>query len=99
MKRIVVLSLFFLFSPAPGASEMTFKVFGKEIKKTNLEELKSKIPPVEINLLEGHEENKRVCYRALSLKKVLEWAYGNELSKGEEVLFTCLDGYQPSVPL
>lgn len=52
----------------------------------------------EITVWEPVEE-KNVTFIALNLKKVLDKVYGPEWVNFEEIVATCTDGYQPSIPV
>lgn len=90
-----------IFSPAVslanGTQEFTFKDHGKITKKISIEELKTLVTPVEKSVYDPLEQT-TIIYKALPLNTVLEKIYGAKLKQAEEFLFTCSDGYKPSIP-
>ena len=74
-----------------------FKEAGKLVKKLTLEELGKLVSAEKIKVNELHEKS-QMEYQAFRFKSVLDAIYGKRWSKTEEILFTCSDGYQPSVP-
>jgi mono/diheme cytochrome c family protein len=87
-----------LFPVISKAADFVFKLRGKIVKTLTLEDLKKITPPKDIEVLEMHE-NKQVVYKALDFSTVLKSVYGESWKKNDEMLFTCLDGYQPSIPI
>ncbi len=74
----------------------TLTVAREGMKKTY--ELEALGKPVDVSVLEPHEQ-KALTFKALPLDVVLDKTYGPEWRKQEELLFTCADGYQPSIPV
>lgn len=72
----------------------------KSVVKSELsyEHVKQGLKIHDVSVYEPHMGELRI-YRGVSFKDVLNKIYGKEWSKYEEILFTCKDGYQPSVPL
>ena len=56
------------------------------------------VPTVEMTVWDPHE-NKEVKYKGYPANALLDKIYGREWRKIEDVLFTCADGYQPSIPV
>jgi hypothetical protein len=56
------------------------------------------VPAETVRVYEPYEQ-REVSYRALRFDAVLDALYGDRWRREEELLFTCLDGYQPSVPV
>lgn len=65
------------------------------MKGNNLEGL---VPPVPVKTFETHE-GKEVAWRGIPARKLLDVAFDKNWEKAEEILFTCEDGYQPSIPV
>jgi len=84
-------------SLANGTQEFTFKDHGEITKKISVEELKTLAIPVEKSVYDPLEQT-TTTYKALPLNTVLEKIYGGKLKQAEELLFTCSDGYKPSIP-
>jgi mono/diheme cytochrome c family protein len=77
---------------------VTFQSKGKTVNAWDHAELEKRAPAQEIEVWEPHEK-KLVKYRGFSMQKLLTAAYGEGWRKQEEILFTCSDGYQPSLPI
>lgn len=95
MKSILI---FLLVSVTAFTADLTFLIRGKEKAAFSLDEVKNKIKPQEVTVWEPHED-KQVTYVGFDFKELLALAYGENWSKEEEILFTCTDGYQPSIPM
>lgn len=95
---VVVLGL--LVGSAASADErtITFKAKGKTVRELTLTELRALVAPQTARVVETHEGDDRE-YEGFPFTKVLDVVYGTEWSRTEEVLFTCVDGYQPSIPV
>lgn len=87
-----------LSSFAFAEQEIRFNKKGQLVKKYTLEEFKKAFPEETLTVREDHEERKNVTYRGVHLKKVMEQVYGKWAGL-DEILFVCIDGYKPSVPL
>lgn len=96
--RVLVLLLLLtaLADPQPRA-ELVFKVRGEPIEILTLAELQKRLPTVALTLHEPHELAPRV-YKAFALEPLLREVYGTRWQAHDELLVTCWDGYQPSVP-
>lgn len=99
----LVLIFAFVFSSAawcgaPASQDMTFKDHGKVVKILTIQELKQIAPPESVRVFDPNQ-GKEVEFQALPLKAILNKVYGELWKKSEELLFTCRDGYQPSLPL
>lgn len=77
--------------------ELIFKSHGVLVKKMDLDSLEATAPSQYQPVYEVHE-SKNLNYKAYHFTKVLDAAYGAAWHRAEEILFTCTDGYQPSVP-
>ncbi len=97
----VLATLVLSFSPFARnalALEITFKSHAKLVKTLTLEELMKKAHVQSVKLIEPHEMISRE-YVGFSANALFTAIYGPKWMKAEEVLFTCLDGYQPSIPV
>ena len=74
---------------------LTFELHGEEVSRIDPG---SAIESVDVEVHEPHE-SKRVVYEAYPLIPVLEQVYGPRWRDEEEILFTCADGYRPSIPV
>lgn len=87
-----------LLSSRGIATEIKFQKAGVLVKALDDRELRTLISPVSVEVYEPHEQG-NVRYKAVSLRRVLDALYGTQWSQQEELLFTCADGYQPSIPV
>lgn len=92
----IVLVLFSFVSVAM-AQELSFRAHDKEIQSFSLEALKKLAPAKDITVYEPHEKAK-VTYSAIPARAVFEAVFKEDWKEADEILFTCEDGYQPSVP-
>lgn len=83
---------------ARGDDPVTFRQGGKEVKRLTRAELEKAATPQAITVWEPHE-SREVTYEGFPFQKLLSAAYGESWKKTEEILFTCADGYQPSLPV
>ncbi|MEW6056353.1 MAG: c-type cytochrome [Bdellovibrionota bacterium] len=75
----------------------TFKSHGKEVKKLSLDSLQKVVSPEKVRV-DDPSAKEQVTYEALQFQKILNSVYGDAWKRAEELLFTCADGYQPSIP-
>lgn len=86
------------FSVSLFAESLEFKRLGGVVTTLSLAQMTKAVTPITISYDEPHE-NKLRKYKAVSFKKLLEFAYGPRIIDADEVLFTCADGFKPSVSL
>ncbi len=80
------------------ASPLSFQDKGKPVGTLERAELEKKAPSRELEVWEPHEK-KTVKYKGYDMQQLLTAVYGESWKKQEEILFTCSDGYQPSLPI
>lgn len=90
-----ILSLTLHADPQP----LALKKHGTPLTQLTREELTLKIPLETVEVADEHEGGAITKYRGFPFLKILETLYGKDLNNADELLFTCADGYQPSVPL
>jgi mono/diheme cytochrome c family protein len=95
--RLVVLSVL-AASWVVKADDLVFKLKGKGVKTLTFDQLEKISPPHDLPVYEIHEA-KDVTYQVSDLRSVLTAVYGELWKNSDEILFTCLDGYQPSIPV
>jgi hypothetical protein len=84
---------------APGEpSPLGFSNRGKPVGQWSRAELKRIVPVETVTVWEPHED-RNVTYEGFEMAKVFAAVYGERWQEMEEVLFTCADGYQPSLPM
>lgn len=83
---------------AQNSTNVEFKTDGKTVKSLSVEELRTIVPVVSLKVFEAHEKKDRV-YRAIPVRPVFDKIFGKDWEKAQEVIFTSIDGYQPSIPV
>ena len=100
-KKAEALAALVLAAAAParaGDDALAFRSHGTAVASRDLAALKKVAPPETVRVYEPYEQ-REVSYLALRFDRVLDALYGKEWRSEEELLFTCRDGYQPSVPV
>jgi hypothetical protein len=99
-KTITAIFGFAVFFPtfALRADTFAFKKKGEMVKNLSFEELKKLIPVQKITVWDGNAEQDDT-YKGIPMVPLLDVIYGKTWRDSEELLFTCLDGYQPEVPV
>jgi cytochrome c2 len=82
-------------SETPGLS---FARHGEPVAMATLESLRERFPASRVRVREPYETSE-VSFEAFSLAVVLDAIYSPSWRDEEELLFTCSDGYQPTVPV
>ena len=90
----VVLSLFF----ATSTAAFDFKVKGSVSKSISDDAIRSQKSAAVVKIYEPHD-NHVTSYKGLPFNDLMDQAIGKSWRDAEEVLFTCADGYQPSIPV
>lgn len=99
MKILGVLTCAWLLAAGPApAQDITFKSHGKTVRTVSVADLVKQIPPRDITLWEPHEK-KEVSFKAFAADELMRKIYGDDWRREEEALFTCTDGFQPSLPV
>jgi cytochrome c2 len=97
--RASALALALLALPARGDdARLAFRRYGEPVATRSLAELKKTADAQSVSVFEPYEQ-REVSFRALRFERVLDALYGKEWHAGDELLFTCRDGYQPIVPV
>ncbi|MGE4234390.1 MAG: c-type cytochrome [Bacteriovoracia bacterium] len=102
MKKLIFLTIIYsvcINLVAYGAGmDIEFKNHGRQVKTLTIEEIEKITPKKEITVyLIG--ENQKATFTGFEVNPLFDKALGSNWRTGEEVLFTCTDGYQPSVPV
>jgi cytochrome c2 len=63
-----------------------------------LGELERRVPPHTVRVHDPYED-REIAFRALAFDQVLDAVYSPDWREAEELLFTCRDGYQPTLPV
>ncbi|MDZ4676459.1 MAG: cytochrome c [Oligoflexia bacterium] len=95
--RLLMVFVLLLFASLGLAQDMTFKSHGRVVKTLGASELE-KISPAQTILVWDPTSEKEISYRAHSVEAVFQSVFGNAWKNSEEILFTCIDGYRPSIP-
>jgi mono/diheme cytochrome c family protein len=109
--KILKVSLYFLlmlggllaFAFHAGAASndpatIEFKRGDKVVKVLSLEAMRGIAPAVSLKIFEPHENRERI-YQALPARPVLDHVFGKEWEQAREIVFTSIDGFQPSIPV
>ena len=83
---------------APPASRIEFQQGDKMVKVLGWMPYGPLTPAVSLKIFEPHENRERV-YQALPVRPVLDHVFGKEWEKAREIVFTSIDGFQPSIPV
>jgi cytochrome c2 len=83
---------------SPPAQALRFAWHGKPVATRGLAELKRLAQPALVRVHEPYEE-KPAEFEGLSFAEILDAVYGERWRSAEEILFTCSDGYQPTMPV
>lgn len=89
--------LLFLLPRTAWSKEIIFKNHGRLVKVLSLEQIEKILPAKIVTVFEPHESEKR-RYRGFTANALFTAVYGESWKKAEEILFTCADGYQPTIP-
>lgn len=95
----ITLLVTFLYLPSSEtlSKDLVFKNHGKVVKTLSLEQIEKLIPAKMVMVFEPHESENRE-YTGFPVSALFTEVYGEEWKSSEEILFTCSDGYQPSIP-
>src|SRR5688572_23380172 len=94
---ILMIAVGIASSPAhsePAPLSFTYKK--ARIKTLDLRGLNALVTQENISIFEPHELTTKNLI-AFDFKRVLEKIYGKKLNQAKRIVFTCLDGYQPSI--
>ncbi len=83
---------------AQNLPEIEFKNEGKIVDSLSVDNLRATSPVVSLKVFEAHEKKERI-YRAIAARPVFDKVFGKDWEKAQEIVFTSIDGYQPSVPV
>jgi cytochrome c2 len=96
--NLVIFTSFLLLSPnIISSQELVFKKRGEVVKKLSLDQIEKIIAPKTVTVFEPHESENRQ-YRGFPVDKLFTAVYGDDWIKTEEILFTCSDGYEATIP-
>ncbi len=91
-------------APPPGdaaegpVAELAFARHARPVARHDRAALERLAEAATVRVLEPYE-GREVAFRALPFDGVLDAIYGPDWRAEEELLFTCRDGYQPTVPV
>jgi len=80
------------------APRLVFARHGERVAERGLEALRAEVAPEAVRVLEPYEA-REAGFVAMPFAAVLDAVYGEGWRREEEILFTCSDGYQPTVPV
>lgn len=87
-----------LLAPASAQNDISieFRNEGQVVKSLSLEDLGAIVPAVSLKVFEIHENEERI-YRAFPARPIFDKVFGKDWGKAQEIVFTSIDGYRPSV--
>jgi hypothetical protein len=94
---VIISSALFTVNSSAQPGVLVFKQHGNDFKTISLENLKKLIPPTKVEVVEPQESQKRE-YIGFPVNQLLTIVYGDQWKHVDDILFTCKDGYQPSIP-
>src|SRR5581483_2472316 len=94
---MALLTLFFVLTGIAQSVEQIFQDHSKVVKTLSLEQLEKLIQAKTVMVFEPHESENRE-YVGFPANALFTEVYGEKWRRAEEILFTCSDGYQPSIP-
>ena len=83
--------------PQDNARRIDFRNDGETMKTLALGELTELAKPRRVEVFEPYEQE-NATFEALPLEDVLDAVYGPSWRERDAILFTCRDGYQPTIP-
>ncbi len=78
--------------------DIEFRKDGHPVRTLSVNELRSIVPDVSLEVFEAHERQNRT-YRAVPVQKVFDSVFGKGWRQAQEIIFTSIDGFQPSLPV
>jgi mono/diheme cytochrome c family protein len=87
-----------LHASASNMPEIDFRKDGQRVKAFSVDDLVAIAPAAPLKVFEAHEKEERV-YRAIPARPVFDRIFGKDWEKARQIVFTSIDGYQPSVPV
>jgi mono/diheme cytochrome c family protein len=81
-----------------NSAKVEFKKEGKAVRTVSMHDLRALTHERPLKVFEAHERRNRV-YRVLPVRAVFDKVFGKDWKKAQEVVFTSIDGYQPSIPV
>lgn len=79
-----------------GPRSLTFLSESKAVTSLTVDELTRTIEARRVEVFEPYEQT-NVAFMALPFEQVLDRAYGTSWRERDAILFTCLDGYEPTI--
>jgi mono/diheme cytochrome c family protein len=83
---------------AQSRPPIEFRKDSQAVKTFSVDDLVAIAPPVPLKVFEAHEKEERV-YRAIPARPLFDRIFGKNWEKARQIVFTSIDGYQPSVPV
>jgi len=96
IKIFLALGIFLFLSTSASAQTLAFQLRGGT-QTRSVEELAKITPVVEVQTRSPIDDKKR-RFKAFALKPLLKAMYGEHWKRDDDIVFTCTDGYQPSLP-
>ena len=87
-----------LEASAQNPPRVEFRKDGQTVKVFSVDDLVAIGTAVPLKVFEAHEKEDRI-YRAIPTRPVFDRIFGKDWEKARQMVFTSIDGYQPSVPV
>jgi len=85
--------------PLFAVDSLTFSMRGDTAPRTfTFQEISKLVPAEKVTVIEPHT-GEEMTFEGFPVAPLLEKMFKGAPAKFDEILFTCLDGYQPSIPL
>ncbi len=91
-------ALWALGASEPGPDRLGFARHGQPVATRSAAALQRALPVETVRVFEPYEQ-REVAFLAFDFPRVLDAVYGEGWRGEEELLFTCRDGYQPTLPV
>ncbi len=82
----------------PSARSIDFRLESKSVKSLTVEDMKKHAKPLRVEVFEPYEQA-NVAFTAVALDRVLDEAYGPSWRTHQAIVFSCRDGYEPTIPV
>lgn len=95
---LLLFALLSLGADAGAPDELRFALHSEAVAVVDVAGLKEAVSSRTIRVFDPYEE-RVVAFEAFPFAGVLDFIYSSSWRSEEEILFTCSDGYQPTVPV
>jgi len=98
-RRVILLVVAWVVGAAAQASgELRFERHSEPLTELSTAAMEAAVPPATVRVFDPYEE-REIAFEAIPFAAILDTVYTPSWRDEEEVLFTCRDGYQPTIPV